>query len=193
MKVIFKLNDPKSRWREGEYNGEKKVFKCSNAGRLFSEKHVAYYVPTESFIYLEHNRRLKPKCVDWDNSTIRARLKSIKTFQPLDMTIEELDNLGSELVNSLKKPGRSRAVKQPRWFIQASLIWQGYTFDKVGKFFNQDHSTALHACKEFIKALEGKDKIFKKELEEVSFKTRTTLENERRKRIKKDRDEIETS
>jgi hypothetical protein len=193
MKVIFKLNDPKTKWREGMYEADKKIFKCSRKGRIFSEKHVSYYVPIESFIYLDHSRRLKPKCANRDNSRVRLKLKSIETFQPLDMTLHELDNLEDSFVESLKKAGRSRAVKQPRWYIQASLIWQGYTFAEVGGFFNQDHSTVLHACTMVIKVLEGKDKVFKKELQEVMFKTKTTLENERRKRIEKNRDETETS
>ena len=63
--------------------------------------------------------------------------------------------------NQLNNCGRYRELVYKKMYLSSLLRKNGYTFSRIGKLFNKEHSTVLYWMKSHENFIETKDKLYK--------------------------------
>jgi chromosomal replication initiation ATPase DnaA len=60
--------------------------------------------------------------------------------------VSEMAGQHRACMDALKGPSRKQSHFQPRAKAMLAMYREGYSYPQIGRFFNRDHSSVMHAC-----------------------------------------------
>ncbi len=76
---------------------------------------------------------------------------AVRDIPPEDAEMEKVLAKVASITGVDAEVMRSRTRRQPVTYARQVAMWHmhraGYSMPKIGRFFNRDHTTVLHACK----------------------------------------------